>query len=243
MSKVLGKEVTLKKADDSVLCDYIVGKQVEGETNQYYVRHPDEDEVYIADLEIDLTTKFTSWIDTDLLEVSSSDLKEIVANNYSFDESNRTIREVLEIEKNKEVTKLVKNENNWTVDGLEAETEEANTESIDKVASTIADLKIVGVRPKREGLTPELQLDRKAIKSQDDLNDIMTELQMNGFVLMPGPGGDQDKLQLLGQEGELVAGTNDGIVYRLLFGRVVTGTNQELEIGFSSDSSEEKEVG
>ena len=63
----IGKRLTLRGKDDSVLVDLIIGKKVEDQDGSYYVRHPDEDEVYITELDIDLSTKFTDWIDSDLL--------------------------------------------------------------------------------------------------------------------------------------------------------------------------------
>jgi hypothetical protein len=50
----VGQRLTLRGDNDSVLADFIVGKQVEGEFDQYYVRHPEEDEVYMTTLNVDV---------------------------------------------------------------------------------------------------------------------------------------------------------------------------------------------
>ena len=41
-------------------------------------------------------------------------------------------------------------------------------------------------------------------------------------------------------QGEMFVGASDGLLYRLYFGRAFTGSNEDLEIGLSSDSTEEE---
>ena len=50
----IGKRLTLRGKDDGILASYIIGKKVDEESDQYYVRHPGEDETYIAELDISL---------------------------------------------------------------------------------------------------------------------------------------------------------------------------------------------
>ena len=87
----IGKRITLAGKDGTVLASYIVGKKVEGEGNWYYVRHPGEDETYIADLDINLTTRFRDWVNTDLLDIAATDVLRIELNDYSFDEIRGTV--------------------------------------------------------------------------------------------------------------------------------------------------------
>ncbi len=152
----VGKRLTLRSEDDSVLVDLIIGKQVEDSTDDYYVRHPQEDDVYVAKLDIDLSTKFTDWIETDLLEVSAFDLRKITANDYKFDELTSRVT-------SSDVTTLQResSSDDWELVGG-PEHEEPNKDTVRELVNEIADLEIVGVRPRQKGLTPDLQLDRTA---------------------------------------------------------------------------------
>ena len=224
----VGKRLTLRGDDDAVLADYIIGKKVDGEVDQFYVRHPDEDEVYVATLDIDLSTKFTDWIETDLLDINNWDVVNVALNDYQFDEIKRTVTQ-------RDVTKLHRktSSDDWKMDGLDEEREEVNKDAIRDTVNAIANLEIAGVRPKQEGLTPELQLDRSALTSQRDVDRLQSDLLERGFLLQPEEPGS-DTLKLISREGELTTATNDGLVYNMYFGRVFTGSQQELEIGLGN---------
>lgn len=229
----VGSRIILRGADNSVLADYIIGNKVDGEFDQYYVRHPEEDDVYIAELKIDLSTKFADWIETDLLEIDRDDVIGLTLNDYSFDElkGQVTDREISSLKREKFTEP-------WTLDGLDEETEEVNKDKLRDIVNAVADMKIAGVRPKQRGLTPELTLDREVIKSQKDVDRIQTDLLTRGFVLQPAEG-DGDRLRLIAREGELSAATDEGLVYHLHFGRVFTGSQEELETGLDTTSQSE----
>ena len=229
--KGVGKRLTLRGEDDAVLADYIIGKQVEGESDQYYVRHPDEDEVYVATLNIDLSTKFTDWIETDLLDINSSDVVNVALNDYQFDELKGTVTQ-------RDVTTLHRKSasEDWQMDGLDETTQEVSKDAIRDTVNAIANLEIAGVRPKQKGLTPDLRLDRSALGSQRDVERLQSDLLARGFLLQPAESGDSENLKLISREGELTTATNDGLVYNMYFGRVFTGSQEELEIGLNSDA-------
>lgn len=227
----VGQRITLSKDDDSALADYIIGKKVEGSDDQYYVRHPEEEEVYITKLDIDLSTKFTDWIETKLFEFSNGEVLRLTSNDYSFNEATAQITEA-------SVTTLAREKtwsDDWTMESLDEATEELNKDSIRDTTNALADLEVVGVRPKQKGLTPELQLDRAQIRSQQGVDLLQQDLIARGFLLQPGEG---DALSLISREGELYAGTEDGLRYRMYFGRVFTGSQEELEIGFNAASTD-----
>src|SRR4051812_12378497 len=81
-----GDKITLAKSDGDVLAEYVVGKKVEGQTDVYYVRAPkkDGDAVYRAKLKIDLSTKFSDWIEPDLLKLNRDALTDVRIDNYSI---------------------------------------------------------------------------------------------------------------------------------------------------------------
>ncbi len=233
----VGQRLTLRGDDDAVLADYIVGKQVDGSYGEYYVRHPAEDEVYIASLDVDLSTRFSDWIKPELFDLSAGSILKLTVNDYSFDELNGTVteREVSEVSREKAFG------NDWTLASLDADTEELNSDAVRDTTNAIADLEILGVRPKEKGLTPELTLDKSALGSQRDVEFLQSDLLTRGFLLQPGESKDQ--LNLISREGELYAGTDDGLVYRMHFGRAFAGSQGELEVGFANDESDSEQGG
>lgn len=234
----VGKRLILKGEGDEILADYIIGDSAGTEhSNEYYVRSPNEDEVYIASLTIDLSTKFSDWIDTDMLHISQTDLVGLTINDYAFEETQRGIA-VTKTKTN--VLKRDKSSDPWTLDDLNEETEEVDKEAMTAATTAIADMKIVGVREKQPGLTPELKLDRDAIKSQGDVERMQTDLMSKGFLLQPEE--TPESLKLIAREGELFASTSDGLTYRMYFGRAFTGTQEELEIGLTADDSGDEDA-
>ncbi|MEE2935123.1 MAG: DUF4340 domain-containing protein [Planctomycetota bacterium] len=231
----IGKRLTFRGTDDKILASFIIGKKVEDQENRYYVRHPGEDETYIAELDIDLSTKFGDWVKTDLLDVQGSDILRIDLQDYSFEERGMqlAVTDTIETELSRDSST-----DDWTMKGLDVATKQVNAEAIAETVNAVADLAIAGVRPKQPGLTGDLELDRSVIASQRDVDRIQADLLARGFLLQPSTS-DPKQLRLIAREGELSVGTNDGLVYQLHFGRAFTGSDEELEIGFSSNGDTE----
>lgn len=232
-----GQRVTLTKENGEVLADYIIGKKYEtptpgtDEEDMYYVRLPKEKETYRTRLEIDLSTKFADWIEADLLQVQREDLREIMINKYSIDEVQRKIVD-------EEVSRLTRDKSfdPWNLEGLDEATEEVDTTKTQELVSNLDDLKIVGVRPKPQGLGADLKVDQSVIKSQLQLDMLVTNMADKGFLVLPGNEG---KPQLVSNEGELVAATDKGVVYTLRFGEIFTGSEFEIEVGSTESDGEE----
>lgn len=225
-----GQRLTLKKGD-SILCDYIIGKQVKGRAGYYYVRRQDEKLTYVAKLNINLSTKFSDWIETDLLKFDRDDLTSLVFDKYSVDEKLLLARRIRLT--GQETTSLTREKINvatgptttsWKLADLDAETEELNTEKINTAVSTLDELKLTGVRPKSAELRDYL------LSKSDDFNPM--ELWSKGYF------PTQNKLY--SNEGEVIASTNKGVVYELKFGQIFTGTEFELESGLERDSKKSK---
>lgn len=226
-----GQRLTLKDENGKVLADYIIGKQVKNRPGFYYVRQPSQKSVYISKLNIDLSTKFSDWIETNLLNLGTGQLRDIVVNKYSIDQEKGTIVDT-------EVNELVRDKagDPWKLKGLSDDKEELNTSDVNTMISTLEDLRIVGVRPKPAGLSKELKQDG-AIKI-DPLT--MADLQSRGFYFARGG-------QLVSQEGEVLASCNDGVTYVLRFGEVFAGSETEAETGIGKgtevSAAEEKNEG
>ena len=230
----IGKRITIGGPNEATLASYIVGKKNEDSTNQYFVRHPDEAETYIAELDINLTTKFGDWVNTDLLEITDGDIVRLDLNDYSFDEIQGTITGNIESVLSRDSSSA-----DWELEGIDAETEQVKTAAVTETLTALTTLEIAGVRPKQAGLTPDLQIDRAALRSQGDFDRLSRDLLSRGFLLQPNRE-NKELLELISREGEMFVGASDGLLYRLYFGRAFTGSNEDLEIGLSSDSTEEE---
>ncbi len=229
----IGKRITIGGPNEATLASYIVGNKNEDSTNQYFVRHPDEAETYIAELDINLTTKFGDWVNTDLLEITNGDIVRLDLNDYSFDEIQGTITGNIQSVLSRDSSSA-----DWELEGIDAETEQVKTTAVTETLTALTSLEIAGVRPKQAGLTPDLQIDRAALRSQGDFDRLSRDLLSRGFLLQPNRE-NKELLELISREGEMFVGASDGLLYRLYFGRAFTGSNEDLEIGLSSDSADE----
>ena len=209
-----GDRITLLKGDE-VLVDYIVGNRVDGAGNTYYVRRADEDRIYLADLgNLAITTRFTDWIEKDLLEAPSQDVKEVIIDRYTVNESTGRFDSegTVELKRNSDT-------NAWQLTGLNDETEKLQTSQITSMLSALNQLEIVGVRRKPPELAAGLRGDRPL--SVNQLTQL--DLQARGFYIAGG--------QFVASEGEMAVGLKNGILYDLRFGKEFTGTEVELEVG------------
>lgn len=225
--KQRGQRLTLKDSSGNALVDLIVGNEVEGRSGHYYVREPEENTTYVTELNVDLSAKFSDWIEPDLLKLSSSDIVRIILDNYSIDEQRGAIlkKELLEFEKEE-----LQTTGSWTLAGLDEETEELDTSPVSSIATNLDQLKIVGVRPKPEGLEDNLQI-HPAFKQI-----LQAQMQEQGYFI--GPGKDGKGEQLYSNEGELIAGTDKGVQYTLYFGEIARGTGKDIEVGLNQSEAD-----
>ncbi|GIS58559.1 MAG: hypothetical protein CM1200mP2_07840 [Planctomycetaceae bacterium] len=237
--KGLGRRVTLKDAEGATLADYIIGNKAEvagGEdtTDRYYVRDPEEDEVYIAECKMDLSAKFSDWIEPDLLKVTGDDITHLTIDDYSFDEQQRAA-----VDRTVHTLSRKDFSDKWKLDGLEDETKEVDADKLSGLVSSLDDLKIAGVRPKPAGLLPDLTLDPEIVKSQVQVIQISQSLVSSGFFPMADKPDSPPRLYA--NAGELHAATKKGIVYTLLFGEVFTGSELEIQTGLEGEDSDDKD--
>jgi hypothetical protein len=225
-----GKRITLKKGD-TVLADYIIGTKAGDEGNLYHVRVPTEKQVYLAEIDVDLSTKFGDWIEADLLKVDSSALKEVTVNKYSIDERRGAILD-------QEVNVLKKVDSKWTLDGLDEQTEEMKTSDVSAMVDALDDLKILGVRPKPKGLNADLTPDPEFVRNQMQYDSLRADLQGKGYFIF---AGENNEPKLYANEGNVMAATEEGVVYSLNFGELFSGSAAEIEIGKDDDEDAEDE--
>lgn len=220
--------------DGIKMAELIVGNEVPDRSGEYYVRIPDEKETYIAKLDIDLSTKFSDWVEDDLLKLDRDKLVLLESRTTTVDE--QQIVEGVESQLTRESST-----DDWKLAGLNEETEELNDDGIRDMVQTIDSVKIAGVRerPTMGGsqiLDGDLKVKLPEGAPPQIMNQIMgmfqRDLQPKGFFLY----GNVENPQLYTSSGELIAGTDEGIRYHMAFGDEFEGTDDEILIGGASSS-------
>ncbi len=220
-----GKRIKLKDKAGNVLADLIVGEEVEGKPGTYYCRVPEKKRIYKTKLQGALSTQFADWIETDLLQAKSWNIDKIVFDNYSIDEQKGQIvpGEKLVIAKG--------DDNKYALEGLDAAKEETNVDKATEIGNTLGEIKIVGVRPKPEGLTARLER-ANGFEAQV----LRQQLQQKGYFLARAG-------KLVSNEGDLIFETKSGVRYTLRFGELVYGEGDELTAGIGREEPAAGEEG
>jgi hypothetical protein len=215
-----GKRVTIRGENDVVLADMIIGKSYEDRENFHLVRLPGQKRVYGSLIDVDISTKFSDWIETDLLKLEKEELRTIDVKDYSINEATK------KMEMHEELVLLKQADDNWAAADM-TEEQEVDKYKMNNFVKALDELSIVGVRPKPAGLSTSLgQSSGQVTISTNDL----LSLQDKGFYFT-GDG------LLRSNEGELVAITSKGVSYTLRFGEVAYGT--EFEVSAGGDGSVE----
>ena len=218
-----GQRITLSKGDDT-LVDLIIGKPVNNRPGFYYIRKPGEKSTYVAKVAIDLSTKFSDWVETDLLKLNKDDVSEVVIDHSSVDESQGRI-----IAGEKDLLTREKSTDPWKLDGLDEAKEELDTAKINTMLGALDDLKLVGVRPKPKGLRADLSIDPEFVRDRNDVVKISLDLQSKGYFPVPNR---KKEVYLYSNAGELIADEQRGRLHpqirRSLFGRRI-GNRDRVE--------------
>ncbi len=226
----VGKLIVMKDTQGARLAEIVIGKEVKDQEGQHYVRRPNENAVYIVEIDPDkVSTKFEDWIKDDLLELNAWDVDQMEIHDYSVQPpaftpqglvvqyDQRFLMTVNWTEDSKwELGELSEFRNNKLQPTEPLETEELNKEALDAMKSALDDLKIVDVARKPEGLRADLSADKEL--SQDRAT--VESLMKRGYY--PVPLSD-DSVQLLSSEGEILCRTKDGVQYKLRFGDIAVG--------------------
>lgn len=220
-----GTRITLRDTSSNALVDLIVGKAVEGRDKHFYVRQPDKNPVFIAKLDADLSAKFSDWIEPDLLKLNQNDIVKVTVDQYSVDEEQGAILqgEVFDFQKDKTTSK-------WSMAGLNPDMESVKEAAVTDITKNLDQLKIVGVRPKPEGLNADLTVSPEVAQNPLLRQVLQSDMQRQGFYIARG---ENNQVKLVSNEGELLAGTNNGVRYTLYFGEIARGTAKDIETGLN----------
>ena len=214
-----GTRITVRGQGDKLLADFIVGDSVPGESGYRFVRIPGQNRVYAAKADLDISTKFSDWIETNLLQVVKTDVDRLEFDNYTINEKSGSLV------KGDEYT-LSHNDNKWSMRPTRSG-RELDTAAVKTLLQSIEGLTIEGVRPKPEGLSDILT----SMKSSGSLNmnDRMS-LQNKGFYIT-NQGG------IVSNDGELKVHSKRGVVYTLRFGEILYGSGLEVSAGSDDETS------
>lgn len=80
-----GRRVTLTGSDGAVILDLIIGKRVDDRSGWRYLRLANDDAVYQAQIEPDLSTRFTDYVEQDLLQVARNEVSRVVLDPHRVD--------------------------------------------------------------------------------------------------------------------------------------------------------------
>ncbi|MEZ6096683.1 MAG: DUF4340 domain-containing protein [Pirellulaceae bacterium] len=246
-----GKRIILHGQGGTVLADLIVGHPVVGSpanSSQFYVRRSDEQQTYQVTLNINISTRFTDWIDAQLLPVTLNEIVDIQSDNYELVNHPQDPLGLTRIKQVKEKLHLAKVDGQWQLDGLDEAKEKLNQSSIWSTTNTLSALEIVGVRAKfqyndKPLIGPDLKViqDPELVQNPQAFNELLlgmrNDLQEKGYYLQSATGSIND-LQLIAETGELSLTTEEGIRYTLDFGKPVEGDQQFIEIGTSKEVQE-----
>ncbi len=251
-----GKRITLKDADNETLADYIIGKEAgeveipiaeramqEGSVSKYYyVRRPDEVQTYKVRLNVDLSTRFSDWIEPDLLQLESNQMRRIDVDNYELKEQGGLAsRQIFKVAGDNLLFTRDDGFGAWKLQGSDEATETLDNKPVTDIVNVLDNMKIVGVRPKfkykdqllltadlKVNQIPELQQNPREFNVA--MAKLQNELSQRGFNFIKNPD-----LTLVSNGGELSVGTDEGVVYSLNFGKSVEGDESAIEIGNSEE--------
>ncbi|MCA9066058.1 MAG: DUF4340 domain-containing protein, partial [Planctomycetaceae bacterium] len=226
-----GTRVVLLDSAGNSMLDLIVGNEVEGQAGHFYVRAAEENVTYITKLQVDLSAKFSDWIEPDLLKTRQSDLTQILVRNYSVDEQTGYLNmgDELSFQLDKEQTPA-----KWTMAGLDEATEKLDDNGVRDMAREVAGLKIVDVRRKPEGINADLSIDREIVQDPLTLQILQQDMQRQGFFVAQGPDGGRI---LVSNEGEFQAGSSEGLRYTLYFGEIAREADKDINVRFGEQSA------
>lgn len=208
-----GERITIRSVSGGVLADYIIGNPVPNREDFRYVRVPDKKRTFAVNVKVDASTKFSDWINADLLEFRAPDVKRLALNDYSIDEATGTFNQVGRVTLHRNLA------GKWELSEL-TEGKQVDEAKVNAMLSALDGLTIAGVRPKPASLTADL-------RSKSGISiDVPTRmsLESRGFFI-------SNDGRLLSNEGEISVGTRDGVRYTLRFGEVLIGEGVDVSAG------------
>ena len=220
----IGTLVTVAADGGKPLAELIVGKQIPRFENRYFVRRRGEDVTFDCELNPSrFSTNYEDWIEQELLEISSFDIKRVRLRDYSVNGRTGEIRRKHDMTLNYEDNKWALEKmtaydaNDRASESTLAEFEEIDDSKLNDLKTAVDELKLVDVARKPVGLGKDLRVDRAMLTDED----VLLDLQQRGFYVMRGTN------ELLSAKGEVHVWDDENIEYILRFGNAVTSTKED----------------
>ncbi len=238
--KGVGMLVSMRDAKDNELANLIVGQLVKDSEDLRFVRVPGRNQVYTVKIDPNkFSLKFEDWIEKDLLDLSSFDIKQLALKDYSVDTA-PTLDGRLAVTNYEQRLELGVSWNaddyKWELaqlkeikqDKLEpsqlAPDEELNKQALDGLKDAVDELKIVDVERKPAGLGADLRAEKGFLNDNEGVRSLIER----GFYPV---SRERDHIDLLSSDGEVLVRTKDGVEYVLRFGQIA---------GVATSSAEEQ---
>jgi hypothetical protein len=217
-----GKRVVLKDTTGGVLVDLIIGKSVENSDGLVYVRDADDQAVYTAKVEGDISTRFVDWVETDLLKLKSDDVRAITVADYSVNEQTASLEE-----RSRSTFTRAAGGSEWTSPHT-PEGQRVLKDTVDKILSQATSLRLSGVR----------KFSLQWLTATGFFPSDNAQLLARPDTLKVSIGGKN--YALFGNEGRVDLTTKDGLRYSLLFGEI-SGEDEEKPAG-EADQAKKKDA-
>jgi FKBP-type peptidyl-prolyl cis-trans isomerase FklB len=219
-----GKRVTVKDQAGGVLIDLIVGNKAKDADDMTNVREANSNAVFLAKVNADISTQFIDWVEADLLKVARDDILSITILDSSVDEEKGIVQTRSETGLRREGSTA-----DWTSpqapEGMRPKKEE-----VDKLLDAVTGIRLAGIRPFNMGWLQQrgfyLNTDQAVVDNPESL------------VLNDQSG---KKLALVGNEGSMVITTKDGLRYKLFYGEIALGDEEDKDA--ESTKGKEKKTG
>ena len=279
----VGQSVTLRDANEDVLVDLIIGDRADEEQEDmgmvtesssdktyYYVRRADETNIYRIPLNIELSTKFSDWIEPDLLQLDADDVIQLEMNNYQIQERSGGVfghvKELMKVQGDDLSLSRPSSTEDWELKKLIPESEQVKQSAVTDIVDVLDEMAIVDVekKPTLDGrilldadlnysVTPA-QAKLMSITTQRELDALSQDQQLEFQSLQMGImelqrdleskgfsfGQTGEKLELVSAGGEMRAGTSDGLRYTLHVGKKPTKAVSEINVAGAKDESSEQ---
>jgi hypothetical protein len=220
----VGTLVVIQDGEGNELVDLIVGNKVPDSQDECYVRKPTQDVVYRVKLKTDsLSTNFVDWIEKDLLQLSSVDIREVDLKDYAVLRTLQGAAIDLEFDASLKVDDAGKwdikkfvtyDERNQPKEVKEPpQGKELDASKLNEMKNALDDLKIAGVRRKPEGLSSDLKANSNFMENKSALQSMYSR----GFYPQPSKDGNAE---VFAANGELLVTLREGVQYLLRFGEV-----------------------
>ncbi len=238
-SRGVGRRVVMKDERGRVLLDMIIGKDVGQGSGKRYVRRAGQDPVYTVELDTSqLSSDFSDWIEKDLMKIQPWDITSLDVMDYVLDPTAGPLSSGVVGLRYRDMEDTAWQLVSYRIPQGTGQMREVgmpagrvlNEEKLDNCRNALAEMRIVDVARKPEGLSLQL-------KGQGDANfseEAEQSLAEKGFYLvrMPGAGGGTEEV-LLSTEGEIAVATQTGILYMLRFGNVAGAETKDADAPLS----------